>query len=158
MSPNGQRLTPLEMLAKLVSFDTESSKSNLALVAFVEEYLRSWNVPFIRVPNETGDKAALYATIGPQDRGGVVLSGHTDVVPVAGQAWTSDPYTLRVADGRVYGRGAVDMKAFDALALALLDRDLLRKGRTSGQKLAVVVVELGVWLADFGCRRRRRRG
>ncbi|WP_112663815.1 acetylornithine deacetylase [Microvirga flavescens] len=120
MSPNGQRLTPLEMLAKLVSFDTESSKSNLALIAFVEEYLRSWNVPFIRVPNETGDKAALYATVGPQDRGGVVLSGHTDVVPVTGQAWTSDPYTLRVEDGRAYGRGAVDMKAFDALALALI--------------------------------------
>jgi acetylornithine deacetylase len=120
MPPTGQRLTPLEMLAKLVSFDTVSSKSNLELVAFVEEYLRGWNVPCVRVPNEAGDKAALYATIGPQDRGGIVLSGHTDVVPVVGQAWTSDPFTLRVENGRAYGRGAVDMKAFDALALALV--------------------------------------
>lgn len=120
MSPHPQRLTPLDMLAKLVSFDSESHKSNLELIAFVEDYLRGWNVPFVRVPNAAGDKAALYATIGPQDQGGIVLSGHTDVVPVAGQAWTSDPYTLRVENGRAYGRGAVDMKAFDALALALV--------------------------------------
>ncbi|KLK92858.1 acetylornithine deacetylase [Microvirga vignae] len=120
MSSNGQRLTPLEMLAKLVAFDTESAKSNLALIEFVESYLQSWNVPYVRVPNETGDKAALYATIGPQDKGGIALSGHTDVVPVAGQPWTSDPFTLRVENGRAYGRGAVDMKAFDALALALI--------------------------------------
>src|SRR3954470_7356551 len=84
MPSDGQLLTPIDMLAKLVSFDTESAKSNLALIDFVEEYLRGWNVPFIRVPNEAGDKAALYATIGPQDRGGIVLSGHTDVVPVEG--------------------------------------------------------------------------
>jgi acetylornithine deacetylase len=120
MSVRGQRLTPLEMLAKLVSFDTVSSKSNLPLVEFVETYLQSWNVPYLRLPNEAGDKAAIYATVGPQDRGGVVLSGHTDVVPVTGQAWTSDPFTLRVENGRAYGRGAVDMKAFDALALALV--------------------------------------
>jgi acetylornithine deacetylase len=120
MSPQGQRLTPLEMLAKLVSFDTVSSKSNLPLIDFVESYLQGWNVPYVRVPNEAGDKAALYATIGPQDRGGIVLSGHTDVVPVTGQAWTTDPFTLRVENGRAYGRGAVDMKAFDALALALI--------------------------------------
>jgi acetylornithine deacetylase len=120
MTLQGMRLTPLEMLAKLVSFDTESSKSNLPLMDFVESYLTSWNVPFVRMPNAAGDKAAIYATVGPQDRGGVVLSGHTDVVPVTGQAWTSDPFTLRVENGRAYGRGAVDMKAFDALALALV--------------------------------------
>jgi acetylornithine deacetylase len=120
MSSQGQRLTPLEMLAKLVSFDTESSKSNLPLIDFVEDYLKSWNVPYVRAPNAAGDKAAIYATIGPQDRGGVVLSGHTDVVPVAGQAWTTDPFTLRVEDGKAHGRGAVDMKGFDALALALV--------------------------------------
>ena len=117
---NGQRLTPLEMLAALVSFDTESANSNLALVDFAEGYLRSWNVPVVRVPNESGDKAALYATVGPQDRGGIVLSGHTDVVPVTGQTWTSDPFALRVENGRIFGRGAVDMKGFDALALALV--------------------------------------
>jgi acetylornithine deacetylase len=120
MSVQGQRLTPLEMLAKLVSFDTESSKSNILLVEFVESYLKSWNVPYIRMPNETGDKAAIYATVGPQDRGGIVLSGHTDVVPVKGQSWKSDPFTLRVENGRAYGRGAVDMKGFNALALALI--------------------------------------
>ncbi len=120
MSANGQRFTPLEMLARLVSFDTESAKTNLPLILFVENYLAGWNVPFIRLPNETGDKAALYATIGPRDRGGVVLSGHTDVVPVKGQNWTTDPFTLRVEDGKAFGRGAVDMKAFAAIALALV--------------------------------------
>ncbi|MEH3146200.1 MAG: acetylornithine deacetylase [Methylobacterium frigidaeris] len=113
------RLTPLEMLARLVSFDTESQKSNLALVDFVEDYLAAWDVPVVRAPNAAGDKAALFATFGPMRDGGVVLSGHTDVVPVAGQSWTTDPFTLRVADGRAYGRGAVDMKGFCALALAL---------------------------------------
>ncbi|MBL0403850.1 acetylornithine deacetylase [Microvirga aerilata] len=130
MSSTGQRLTPLEMLAKLVSFDTVSSKSNLPLIEFVEEYLQGWNVPYLRVPNEAGDKAALYATVGPQDRGGIVLSGHTDVVPVTGQAWTSDPFTLRVENGRAYGRGAVDMKAFDALALAMVPEFLAANLKT----------------------------
>lgn len=120
MSQTGQRLTPLEMLERLVSFDTVTAKSNLPLVAFVEEYLKSWDVPYVRVPNAAGDKAAIYATIGPQDRGGVVLSGHTDVVPVEGQTWTTDPFRLRVENGRIYGRGAVDMKGFNALALALV--------------------------------------
>jgi acetylornithine deacetylase len=120
----GARYTPLEMLARLVSFDTETSKPNLPLIDFVEDYLRGWGVPYVRDANPAGDKAAIYATLGPTDRGGIVLSGHTDVVPVTGQAWTSDPFTLRVADGRAYGRGAVDMKGFDALALALVP-DLL---------------------------------
>jgi len=114
------RLTPLELLERLVAFDTESSKSNLALIDFVAGYLDGWGVPHIRVPNATGDKAALFATLGPMTDGGVVLSGHTDVVPVTGQTWTSDPFRLRVADGRAYGRGAVDMKGFDALALAMV--------------------------------------
>ncbi|MCO5090397.1 acetylornithine deacetylase [Bosea sp. (in: a-proteobacteria)] len=116
----GQRLTPLEMLARLVAFDTVSDRSNLPLIAFVEDYLAGWGVPSRRFPNAAGDKAALFATIGPQDRGGIVLSGHTDVVPVAGQAWSRDPFTLHVAEGRAYGRGAVDMKGFLALALALV--------------------------------------
>jgi acetylornithine deacetylase len=121
------RFTPLELLARLVSFDTESSKSNLPLIDFVEDYLKAWGVSAVRVPNAEGDKAALFATIGPRDRGGVVLSGHTDVVPVAGQAWSSDPFTLRLADGRAYARGAVDMKGFCALALALVP-DFLAAG------------------------------
>lgn len=116
----GQRYTPLEMLARLVAFDTVSDKSNLPLIDFVEAYLAGWGVPSVRFPNAKGDKAALFATVGPQDRGGVVLSGHTDVVPVTGQAWSRDPFTLHVENGRAYGRGAVDMKAFLALGLALV--------------------------------------
>ncbi len=112
MAALGPRLTSIELLARLVSFDPESSKSTLPIIAFVEEYLRAWNIPFVRAPNEAGDKASLFATIGPVNGGGVLLSGHTDVVPVAGQAWTSDPFTLRVDNGRAYGRGAVDMKGF----------------------------------------------
>lgn len=116
-----QRLgATLEMLERLVAFDTVSSKSNLALVAAVEDYLRAETVPFIEVPNATGDKAAIFATIGPKVDGGVILSGHTDVVPVDGQAWTSDPFVLRREAGRVYGRGTCDMKGFDAICLAMI--------------------------------------
>ncbi|CAO4147404.1 Acetylornithine deacetylase [Methylorubrum aminovorans] len=116
----GTRFSPLELLERLVAFDTESSKSNLALIDFVAGYLDGWGVHHVRVPNATGDKATLFATLGPMRDGGIVLSGHTDVVPVTGQAWTSDPFALRVAEGRAYGRGAVDMKGFDALALAMV--------------------------------------
>src|SRR6476620_5152672 len=112
--------SPLAILERLVSFNTESQRSNLPLIDYVADYLSRLGVSFVRLPNSQGDKAAIYATIGPQDRGGIVLSGHTDVVPVTGQAWTSDPVALRVADGRAYGRGAVDMKGFSALALALV--------------------------------------
>ncbi|MGU3465662.1 acetylornithine deacetylase [Methylobacterium sp. C33D] len=127
MSATGERLSPLDMLARLVSFDTESDKSNLALIDAVCAYLDGWAVPYLRLPNATGDKAAILATVGPMADGGTVLSGHTDVVPVTGQAWTGDPFTLRVADGRAYGRGAVDMKGFDALALALVP-DMIAAG------------------------------
>ena len=127
MSTEGPRPETLDWLARLVAFDTESSKSNLALIDSVAAALDALGVPFVRVPNASGDKAALFATIGPMVDGGIVLSGHTDVVPVAGQAWSSDPFTLRVADGRAYGRGAVDMKGFDALALALVP-DMLAAG------------------------------
>jgi acetylornithine deacetylase len=127
---SGPRFTALEMLARLVAFNTESDRSNLALVAFVTEYLSAWGVPFVMLPNAAGDKAAILATIGPPDRPGVVLSGHTDVVPVAGQAWTTDPWTLRVADGRAHGRGSVDMKGFLALGLSLIPFFLTLKLKT----------------------------
>ena len=117
---NSTRRTPLDLLERLVSFDTESSKSNRAIIEFIAAYLDSYGVPYLRVPNEAGDKESLVATIGPLVEGGIVLSGHTDVVPVTGQVWTSDPFALRVADGRAYGRGAVDMKGFLALMLALV--------------------------------------
>jgi acetylornithine deacetylase len=108
------------ILERLISFDTESSKSNLALIAFVEEYFKSLGVSYLKVPNAAGDKAALFATIGQSRDGGIVLSGHTDTVPAAGEAWTSDPFTLRRANGRLYGRGTCDMKGFDAVCLAMI--------------------------------------
>ncbi len=111
----------LAMMERLIAFDTESSKSNLDLIVSVEDYLRGLDTPFVRVPNAAGDKAALFITIGPMTDGGVVLSGHTDVVPVAGQTWSGDPFRLRRADGRLYGRGACDMKGFDAIALAMVE-------------------------------------
>ena len=116
----GDRLETVDLLARRVACATESSRSNLALIDWVSAYLDGWGVRSVRVPNAAGDKAALFATLGPAGDGGVVLSGHTDVVPVAGQSWSADPFTLRIADGRAYGRGAVDMKGFCALALALV--------------------------------------
>ncbi|MDR6871172.1 acetylornithine deacetylase [Bosea sp. BE125] len=113
-------LTPKEMLAKLVSFNTESQRSNLELIHFCRDYLTALGVESTLVPSEDGEKANLYATVGPKVEGGVVLSGHTDVVPVEGQDWTSDPWTLTERDGKLYGRGACDMKGFDAIALALV--------------------------------------
>ena len=112
------RARAVALLSELVAFDTESSKSNLALIEHVAAYLAGLGVPFVVTPNATGDKAALFATIGPMQDGGVILSGHTDVVPVTGQSWTSDPFGLREADGRLYGRGSCDMKGFAAVALA----------------------------------------
>jgi acetylornithine deacetylase len=108
----------IDILAKLVAFDTTSRGSNLALIAYVEAELAKLGVTGRRVPNEEGTKANLFATIGPDAPGGVVLSGHTDVVPVDGQPWSSNPFTLTPRDGRLYGRGTCDMKGFLALALA----------------------------------------
>ncbi|WP_036261933.1 acetylornithine deacetylase [Methylocapsa aurea] len=118
--PEPGLVATLDLLERLISFDTESSKSNLDLVAAVEAYLSGLGVDYVKIPNSAGDKAALFATIGPKVDGGVVLSGHTDVVPVEGQAWTSDPFTLRRTEHRVYGRGACDMKGFDAICLAMI--------------------------------------
>jgi acetylornithine deacetylase len=108
------------MLARLVAFPTVSTRSNLDLVVFVEDYLAGHGVAAIRVPDATGDKAGLLALVGPVAAGGVVLSGHTDVVPVEGQPWTGDPFTLVERDGRLVGRGTCDMKGFCAVALALV--------------------------------------
>ncbi len=110
----------LGVLERLVAFDTISSKTNLPLIHYVEAYLANFGIQTVRVPNAAGDKAALFATVGPAVDGGLVLSGHTDVVPVAGQSWTSDPFLLRRKDDRLFGRGACDMKGFDAICLAML--------------------------------------
>ena len=114
------RFTPREMLAKLVAFPTVSDRSNLELIEFVEAYLSAHGVASHRVVSDCGGKANLYATIGPMAPGGVVLSGHTDVVPVKDQDWHSDPFELTERDGLLYGRGTCDMKAFIAIALALV--------------------------------------
>jgi acetylornithine deacetylase len=118
--PDATLCATLNMLERLIGFDTESAKSNLGLVAFVEDYLKSLRVAYVKIPNAAGDKAALFASVGRNRDGGIVLSGHTDVVPVAGQAWTSDPFKLRREADRVYGRGACDMKGFDAICLAMI--------------------------------------
>jgi acetylornithine deacetylase len=123
----GEILTPREMLEKLVAFPTVSSESNLPLIDFVEDYLNAHGVKSHRVYDETGAKANLYAQIGPDVAGGVVLSGHTDVVPVKGQAWDSDPFAVVERGGRLYGRGTCDMKGFDALMLAHVP-DMLKAG------------------------------
>jgi acetylornithine deacetylase len=107
-----------ELLARLVAFDTTSYKTNIPLIEFVEEYLRRHGVASRRVPTPDGQKASLFATIGPTGLAGIALSGHTDVVPVTGQAWDSDPFTLVEREGRLYGRGACDMKGFLACVLA----------------------------------------
>jgi len=107
-----------EILETLVGFDTTSRHSNLALIEWVEAYLDGHGVPHRRVPNADGSKSNLLATVGPAVEGGAVLSGHTDVVPVDGQPWTSDPFAIVERDGRLYGRGTCDMKGFLALALA----------------------------------------
>jgi len=107
-----------DILAKLVAFDTTSRDSNLELIAWVEAYLDGLGVPHRRVPNADGTKSNLMATIGPAIAGGAVLSGHTDVVPVDGQPWSTDPFTLTQKGERLYGRGTCDMKGFLALALA----------------------------------------
>ncbi|HMF06029.1 MAG TPA: acetylornithine deacetylase [Methylocella sp.] len=110
----------LGILERLVSFDTESAKSNLALVSLVEDYFKFLGVAYVKIPNAAGDKAALFATVGQDCDGGVVLSGHTDTVPAAGQSWTGDPFELRCENGRLYGRGTCDMKGFDAVCLAMI--------------------------------------
>lgn len=114
------RLSPRAMLGRLVAFPTVSTASNLDLVDFAADYLADHGVEALRVPDEAGTKAGLLARIGPAVPGGVVLSGHSDVVPVAGQPWTSDPFVLAERDGRLYGRGTADMKGFCATALALV--------------------------------------
>jgi len=117
-------LSAREILEKLVSFPTVSRDSNLALVDWVEDYLAAHGVRATRVYNDEGTKAALYANVGPEVEGGVVLSGHTDVVPVDGQSWDSDPFEVIEKNGRLYGRGTCDMKGFDAIALAAVSKAL----------------------------------
>ncbi|MDF5773360.1 acetylornithine deacetylase [Pseudomonas syringae] len=112
----------LEILKRLIAFDTVSSEPNMALIEYVRELLASKGIESLIVKDETGKKANLFASTGPREVPGVLLSGHTDVVPTAGQAWTMPPFQATLRDGRIYGRGTCDMKGFIALAIdAMLD-------------------------------------
>lgn len=113
-----------ELLAKLVGFDTTSRESNLHLIEFVRDYLAGFGVPCELIFNEPRSKANLFATLGPPQVPGIVLSGHTDVVPVDGQAWSVAPFELSEHDGKLYGRGTADMKGYIACVLAAVPRFL----------------------------------
>ncbi len=119
---NAAAIDSVEMVRRLVGFDTTSRGSNLALIGFVRGYLDNLGIASELVFDETGNKANLYAKLGPAGVGGIMLSGHTDVVPVDGQDWHSDPFAVLARDGRLYGRGTADMKSFIAVVLALLPR------------------------------------
>ncbi|NBB13821.1 acetylornithine deacetylase [Caulobacter sp. SLTY] len=134
----------VDILATLVGFDTTSRDSNLPLIDWVEGYLAGHGVNARRIANADGTKANLMARIGPATEGGVILSGHTDVVPVDGQPWSTDPFVLTEKDGRLYGRGSADMKGFVALALAAVP------------DLTAAELKAPVWLAfsydeEIGC-------
>lgn len=130
------RLSPYEIMERLVAFPTVSRDTNLPLVDWVEEYLNSHGITAHRFYNEDNEKAAIFAHVGPEEEGGIVLSGHTDVVPVDGQPWASDPFTVVERDGKYYGRGCCDMKGFDALSIwALVEAKY--KGVTRPLQLAL---------------------
>ncbi|GAB4261789.1 MAG: acetylornithine deacetylase [Pararhodobacter sp.] len=116
-SPTPRTLEPRAILDRLVGFPTVSRDTNLPLIDWVQDYLASHGIDSHRVMSPCGQKAHLYAHLGPDAPGGVILSGHTDVVPVDGQDWSTDPWVVTERDGKLYGRGTCDMKGFDALAL-----------------------------------------
>ena len=141
---NGPCYSAAELLSRLVHFDTTSHRSNLGLVSFVEDYLAQHGVESHLVPNAEATKASLYASIGPSGVPGVALSGHTDVVPVEGQTWSSDPFVLTERDGRLYGRGSADMKGFLACVLAAVP-DFVKR------KLAVPIHLVFSYDEEVGC-------
>lgn len=111
-------LSPLELMTKLISFPTVSRDTNLPLIDWVQDYLDSHGIEAHRWPDpDQPHKAALFAHVGPWEEGAVVLSGHTDVVPIDGQPWDTDPWTVTERDGKYFGRGTCDMKGFDAIAV-----------------------------------------
>jgi acetylornithine deacetylase len=114
-----QTYSSQEMLSRLVSFDTTSRGSNLELISFVEDYAKSYGLAPRRIPNPEGTKSNLLISVGPQEPGGIILSGHTDVVPVDGQDWHTDPFAMVEREGKYFGRGTSDMKAFSAVILSL---------------------------------------
>jgi acetylornithine deacetylase len=120
----------LEMIRTLIGMPTVSRDSNLDLIAYVQDYLTGFGIDSTLVHDKTGKKANLYATIGPKDKGGICLSGHTDVVPIDGQDWATDPFQVVEKDGLLYGRGTSDMKSFIAIALAFVPEFLAKPLKT----------------------------
>ena len=134
-----------ELLADLIAFATVSRDSNLALIDYVQRYLARYGIDSEMIADASGEKANLLAVIGPQDRPGIVLSGHTDVVPVSGQQWHSDPFVLRETNGKLFGRGTADMKSWLAAVLALVPQ------------LIAQPLRMPVWIAfshdeEVGCK------
>lgn len=117
-SSGAARMTTNQLLERLVSFDTTSRNSNLGLIGFIRAYLDGLGVPYRVSTDASGEKANLHAIIGPQQAGGLALSGHVDTVPVDGQSWSSDPFTLRKEGGKLFARGSCDMKGFVAACLS----------------------------------------
>ena len=146
---SGTAIDTLDMVRRLVGFDTTSRGSNLALIEFVRDHLDRYGVAGELVFDETGRKANLYATIGPADAGGIMLSGHTDVVPVDGQDWLSDPFAATARDGRLFGRGTADMKSFIAAVLALVPELV-------GRRLRMPIHLAFSYDEETGCRGVRR--
>lgn len=120
----------LDLIKTLVGFDTTSRESNLELIAFIQDYISGHGVESMLVHNEEGTKANLYATLGDTDKPGIMLSGHTDVVPVDGQNWDTDPFQVTEKDKKLFGRGTADMKSFIAIALAFVPEFLDRGPKT----------------------------
>ena len=118
--------TSQEMIARLVGFDTTSRNSNMPLIDFIRDYLSAHGIESVLTMNDGQTKANLFATLGPAGTGGIALSGHTDVVPVDGQDWSSDPFVPVERDSKLYGRGTCDMKSFIAIALAMVPHFLSR--------------------------------
>ncbi len=113
-----QALASLDMVRRLVAMDTTSRNSNLEIIDFIRDYLGKLGIESRLVHDETGRKANLYATLGPTDKPGIALSGHTDVVPIDGQNWSSDPWTVTERGKRLFGRGTADMKSFLGVVLS----------------------------------------
>ncbi|MFM2128898.1 MAG: hypothetical protein RL477_444 [Pseudomonadota bacterium] len=134
----------LDLLSRLIGFDTVSRRSNLGLIEFAADFLAARNGRVSVSRNADGTKANLFATVGPERDGGLLLAGHSDVVPVTGQDWTTDPFRASLRDGHVYGRGTCDMKGFIAVALALLD-DLAKEKLSRPVHLALTYDE------EVGC-------
>ena len=142
-----------EILSRLIAFDTVSSRPNMALMVYVQGLLREVGVEAMLIPDPAGGKANLFASVGQigtgEAAGGVMLSGHTDVVPVEGQAWSRDPFVLTEAEGRLYGRGTADMKGFCAAAIATMIT--AAEGEAKGRKLAVPLHLALSYDEEIGC-------